>query len=157
MHIVIKTRIQKNKKDWHKQDKRYETYKKKTMTRRRKKCVKLAKDIVKIRDKFTCQNCWVKVVGVNCQWSHVISEGRDKKLSCDPLNIKVLCYNCHKRWRHLEPWDSGERFKKKFPIRWKHLEKEHKETKWSIWKDYFIQEHKRLSSKLIMMCKKLKL
>lgn len=132
-------------------EKYVEKYADKTMTRWRKKCVEKAKRIVKARDKFTCQKCLKRVKGVNCQASHVISEWRNKKLSCDPLNMKVLCYRCHKWRRHLEPTESGEWYKKKFPQRRKYLEKEHKEIDWSIWKQYFKEKYIELSLKLFEM------
>ena len=118
--------------------------KKWSMTRWRKKCVDLAKKIIKIRDKFTCQRCMKKVEWVNCQWSHVIPESKNKKLSCDLLNIKVLCYRCHKLRRHLAPLEGAKRFKRKFPLRLKHLESENKKTNGSIGKQYFIDKHEEL-------------
>lgn len=122
-------------------------HKKTTMTKERKKCVEIAKKIAKVRDKFTCQRCLRKVEGVNCQWSHIIPENRDKKLSCNPLNIKVLCYNCH-ALRHEHPTKASEWINNKRPDRMKYLNDEHRKIDWTIWAEYFITELVKLKEQL---------
>ena len=82
----------------------------------------LIKQIVKIRDKFTCQKCFKVVEGSNCHASHVIPVSAGNKLRWDEKNLKVLCYHHHINWWHKNPTESGEWFKKSFPDRWKYLE-----------------------------------
>jgi hypothetical protein len=121
------------------------------MTWWRKKCVFLAIKLAKHRDKYTCQRCFKVVGGVNCQWSHVIPESGNKLLSCDPLNIKVLCYKCHKGWRHLHPTESGQWFKDTFPERWEYLHKIDIESNGSIWVEYFKQQSATLKAECIRL------
>ena len=96
-----------------------------------KKCLKLAKDIAKIRDKYTCQRCWAKT---NIHWSHIINEARDHRLAINPDNIKALCYNCHLGRRHKDPIMASEWFNEKFPWRYDKLRKLHIEYQklWNI-------------------------
>jgi len=96
-----------------------------------KECMALAKKIVRIRDNLTCQKCWSKK---SPQCSHVYSDGRDRRLSVDPMNMKILCMSCHLYRRHKEPLEAYERYKSKFPDRYKYLEKKHIENMkwWSI-------------------------
>lgn len=110
--------------------------KKATMTQVRKKCVALAKKIAKHRDKYRCRRCWKLTSGHDRQWSHVIAESRDKRLSCDPRNIKVLCYSCHVRW-HECPTESGERYKITFPEDRAYLDNMHKTIDSSLWVEFF--------------------
>jgi len=90
--------------------------------RMKKENVELAKTIAKIRDGYICQKCWKTE---NIHWSHVINEARDHRLSCDPENIKALCYNCHLNRRHKNPVEAGERFKEKRPWRRENLKCKH--------------------------------
>lgn len=115
------------------------------MTWWRKKCVELAKHIRKILDNYTCQKCGKKVTWMSCHWSHVISEGRNKKLSCDIWNIKVLCAYCHRYFRHEQPLLAAERFKRKFPARSEYLIKKNQLGNGTVGKQYFIDKHKELS------------
>lgn len=99
-----------------------EKKKKVSITKIKNKCVELAKEIVKIRDKNTCQRCGKVVFGVNCQASHVAPVSSGNILIADPLNIKVLCYHCHLNWWHKDPTVSGKWFKDKFPERHAYIE-----------------------------------
>lgn len=96
-----------------------------------KECMKLAKQVVKIRDLDTCQKCWKKWPWLHC--SHVIADWKDTRLSVDTWNMKLLCYRCHfKRW-HLQPFEASEWFKNEFPERYEYLLEKHKEPQtWSI-------------------------
>ena len=90
------------------------------------KLEKLVKDIVKKRDKNTCQKCLKVVKGSNCHASHVIPVSRDMRLAFDPENLKVLCYHCHINWWHKHPLESGIWYAGKFPDQVKSLESKHK-------------------------------
>ena len=97
--------------------------KKKTEKRKLKdKLEKIVKQIVKIRDNYTCQKCGKKVEGVNCHASHVIPVSRDGRLAYDVRNMKVMCYHCHINWFHKHPVEAGRWFTEKFPHRWTYLE-----------------------------------
>lgn len=85
---------------------------------------KLVKDWVKRRDENICQYCGVYCEGSNCHASHVIPVSHGQHLRFDPLNLKVLDYHHHLNFWHKNPVEAGEWFKKKFPERWKYLEKE---------------------------------
>jgi len=89
--------------------------KKKSPTWYRKKCVKLAKDGAKARDKYICQKCGKKVEGQNAHGSHIYNEGTYTSMSADPDNILCFCYYCHINWWHKSPIDASEWFKNKYP------------------------------------------
>lgn len=78
---------------------------------------------IKHRDHYRCQRCTKKVEGFDCQGSHVIpmSQCRNNALAWDDLNIKVLCFSCH-RWWEENRTDAYRWFKKRFPARAKYLE-----------------------------------
>ena len=82
----------------------------------------VSRELVKIRDNHTCQRCGKKVWGTNCHASHVIPCSAGNKLRWDLMNMKVLCWYDHFHFWHLNPTDSGEWFKNKFPDRWAYLE-----------------------------------
>ena len=85
----------------------------------------LITNIVKKRDKNTCQWCGKKVEGSNCHPSHVIPVSTcGLFLRYDEQNIKILCFHCHRNRWHLNPTESGVWFRKKFPKRWRYLQKE---------------------------------
>jgi 5-methylcytosine-specific restriction endonuclease McrA len=87
----------------------------------KKQCDKLVKEIVSIRDKDICQKCGERVYGSNRQRSHVIPVSAGNKLSFDPINLKVLCMHCHLYWWHKNPLEAREWFKEKFPTRYEYL------------------------------------
>ena len=109
--------------------------KRKTIVR---KLDKLVAEIVKQRDNYTCQHCGKKVSGSNCHVSHVIPRSRGNYLRWDINNLKVLCFHCHINWWHKNPLESGEWFKKKFPKRWKYLQRSKNTIK--IYKNYELEE-----------------
>lgn len=117
------------------------------MTYFRKKCVEVAKAIAKVRDKYICQRCNKKVSWHDCHWSHIIPESKNKYLSCEPENIKVLCYRCHKN-RHENPIEAAKRVKSKRPERIERLIAENIIVRSSIWKDYFINRLVTLKKEL---------
>jgi len=84
----------------------------------------LCKTYIKKRDQHTCQWCKNKVSGRNEQWSHIIPKGSDSFLRWHPLNTKVLCLSCHRKW-HNSPLEATEWFNKKYPGRYKYLKKIH--------------------------------
>jgi 5-methylcytosine-specific restriction endonuclease McrA len=55
--------------------------------------------------------------------SHVYPTGRYRNMAWILDNIKPLCWACHRFWWHLNPTESGEWFKKKFPTRYRRLKK----------------------------------
>lgn len=70
-----------------------------------KACMYVAKLIVHARDKEVCQRCWKTS---NLQCSHILSDGRDTRMSVMSDNMKLLCYNCHlSRW-HKEPTETKD-------------------------------------------------
>ena len=84
-------------------------------------CMGLVKRIVSIRDNDTCQKCDERVYGSNRHRSHVIPVSAGNKLAFDPMNIKILCFH-HHQWWHLNPTESGNWFRTKFPERQKYLD-----------------------------------
>ena len=117
-----------------------------------KECMELAKKIVRLRDKMTCQKCWSRKAP---QCSHVISDWSDTRLSVDPLNMKILCMPCHMYWRHRNPIEAYERYKGKFPRRFEYLKARHKEymTMGSIWISWRQDTHTELLRMYNKLCK----
>lgn len=101
--------------------------KKATKTALKKKLEVLVKAYVKQRDGYICQRCQKKVEGVNCHASHVIPVSRSGYLQFEPLNMKVMCYNCHIGWWHKHPIEAGRWFTDTFPDRWEYLDNLHKQ------------------------------
>lgn len=89
------------------------------------KLEKIVKEIVKIRDNYTCQKCGKEVEGVNCHASHVIPVSRDGRLAFDPMNMKVLCFHDHINWWHKHPVEAGEWYRNKYPIIWEYLDEKY--------------------------------
>jgi 5-methylcytosine-specific restriction endonuclease McrA len=89
-----------------------------------KKCLKVASDIAKTRDGYTCQICGVsRESGKQIQASHVIPKSKCKRLAIEPINIKALCSYCH-RWRwHLSPCEFGIWYIETFPERWEEIQR----------------------------------
>jgi len=86
-------------------------------------CDQLWKDIVKFRDKYTCQKCHKHpLLGANCHASHVIPKSRSRSLAFAPLNGKTLCFHCHINWWHKHPVEAGPWYRKTFAERWQWLE-----------------------------------
>ncbi len=82
----------------------------------------LCKDIIRERDKWTCQHCRKVVSKSNAHCSHVIPRSRGNALRWVLENLKLLCYHCHINWWHKSPVESGQWFKDTFPVRWAYLE-----------------------------------
>ena len=99
-----------------------------TISKLKKKLMELSKDKVRERDGNECQWCGRWCEGSNRHVSHVIAVSHGNALSFDLLNMKVLCYHCHRNKWHLDHIASGamEWFKGKFPDRYEYLMK-HKE------------------------------
>lgn len=95
---------------------------KKPVSKLKKKCDELVKEIVSIRDKDICQKCGERVYGSNRQRSHVIPVSAGNKLAFDPINIKVLCFHDHMSWWHKNPIEASTWFREKFPERALYLE-----------------------------------
>lgn len=112
------------------------------MTKRsqiRKKLDLLVKDIVKKRDRYTCQHCHKLVSGSNCHVSHVIPVSASLDLAYDLNNLKVLCYHCHINWWHKNPIEAGQWFREAFHDRAAYLEREKAKPKFPI-KDWQLEE-----------------
>lgn len=88
----------------------------------KKQCDKLVKDIVKIRDKYICQKCGKHTSGSDCHGSHVVPVSAGNKLAFDEQNLKVLCYHCHINWWHKHPLEAAAWFNATFPDRALYLE-----------------------------------
>jgi hypothetical protein len=77
----------------------------------------LCREIVRIRDNNLCQKCHKHVTGQDNHPSHVVAKGKGaSQRRFDLLNIKVLCFHCH-RWWHDNPTESGPWFMGEFPAR----------------------------------------
>lgn len=88
----------------------------------RKKCVNLAKQIVRKKNNYTCQYCGRKEPVIKTHGSHIYSEGQYRSMSADLDNILCLCFTHHLgTWNKSEPsWHNNpiemiEWFNKKFP------------------------------------------
>jgi len=98
--------------------------KKKERTKLTKTLDELCKQIIRIRDEYTCQYCGKRVSGCDAQTSHVVPKGNGASWRrFDLLNMKVLCIHDHFLWWHKNPTESGKWFAEKFPTRDKYLEK----------------------------------
>jgi len=105
----------------------------------RKKCVKLAKDIAKERDKYTCCYCGVGKPQRQIHSHHFFHEGMFKSMSADPDNLITLCASHHQggMWMkshggfnfHNSPRESTEWYIENYPQRHAVLLKRSKEYK----------------------------
>lgn len=91
----------------------------------RKKCVEIAKRLVRIKANFTCEYCGKKEPNVRTHGSHTYSEGIYKSMSADLDNILCLCYTHHlggymqvkePSW-HKNPIEMVNWFEEKYPER----------------------------------------
>jgi 5-methylcytosine-specific restriction endonuclease McrA len=106
-----------------------------------KNCMRIAKGIVKKRDKI-CQRCGSKKE-LHC--SHIINDWIDTRMSVDPDNMKLLCKACHLYWWHKRPKEAMERFEEKRPWRRSMLEERAKNhDKWTISNEWREQTHEKL-------------
>lgn len=117
--------------------------------------MKLAKEIVKLRDMWTCQKCGKQWKWLQC--SHVISDWKNTRLSVDSWNMKLLCYACHfYRW-HRNPIEATEWFKEKFPERYEYLMEKNKEQQTgSIELERWENRYKELKEELEFRKEKIK-
>jgi len=97
--------------------------KKRTRKNIRKELWDICKTLIRQRDKNICQKCGKYVEGSNCHTSHVIPVSFSLRLAYDIVNLKILCSYHHLRWWHKNPLDATAWFKKKFPLRYKYLQK----------------------------------
>ncbi len=81
----------------------------------------LCRAIIRLRDDDTCQMCQKKVYGSNSHPSHVLAKSTHIHLRHDLLNIKLLCFHCHKWIWHIDPLIVHGWFKDKFPDRYDYL------------------------------------
>lgn len=100
----------------------------------RKKCVELAKKIVRKQHNFTCEYCGRKEPDIRTHGSHIFSEGVYKHMSSDVSNILVLCYTHHiggnskePSW-HKNPIEMTDWFREKYPERYKTLKERAREN-----------------------------
>lgn len=98
----------------------------------KKKLWEHCKRIIRERDENTCQRCGVSVSGYNAHTSHVLPKGMYRWLEFDIINLKLLCYRCHRHFWHLNPLEAQEWFKTKFPKRWEYLMERKNEVKGSL-------------------------
>ena len=98
--------------------------KRKAKNNRKALKLKLDKAVIQIireRDKWTCQHCGKPVEKSNAHVSHVIPRSHGDNLRWDLLNLKLLCFHCHINWWHKNPIEAYEWFKGKFPERYDYL------------------------------------
>ena len=82
----------------------------------------LCRQIVRLRDDNRCQWCNKQVEGQDSHPSHVLPKGRGASWRrFDLLNIKLLCFNCHRQKWHASPVMASAWFIDKFPVRAKYL------------------------------------
>ena len=84
---------------------------------------KVCRDIVLIRDKNTCQMCGKYAERHNAHASHVVPKSVSGYLRHNLNNLKLLCYRCHFYVWHIDPIKSEQWFKKKFPYRYRYVQK----------------------------------
>jgi len=97
----------------------------------RKKCVTLAKRIVREEAGFRCVKCGRGEPDNQTQGSHILPEGRYTGMSADLDNILCLCAGCH-MWSndswHENPLASAEWFNEKYPGKYEELKERAKDT-----------------------------
>ena len=118
--------------------------KKSPLQKEKIKCEKLAKEIVKIRDNYTCQKCGLQVEGSNCHASHIIPVSAGHRFAYDTRNMKVLCYHHHINWWHKNPTEAGGWYIKTFPENWEYLKERKKETIVPLSLQYYQEVYKNL-------------
>jgi 5-methylcytosine-specific restriction endonuclease McrA len=79
--------------------------------------------VVKARDNQTCQKCGKGASGSGLHTSHVLPKSTHGALRYNLSNLKTLCYHCHINWWHKNPVESGDWFKKNYPVRWEKISK----------------------------------
>lgn len=85
---------------------------------------KLCLEIVRLKNKDTCQRCGKHVEGCDSHPSHVIPKGNGASWRrFDLKNIQLLCFNCHIGWWHKNITEAGKWFAYKFPKLDRYLEK----------------------------------
>ena len=87
----------------------------------RKKLDNIVRDIIRVRDNITCQRCDKEVTKHNAHTSHVRPESLGQQFRWDLLNLKLLCFSCHRFWWHLNPIEATKWFKDKFPARYDYV------------------------------------
>lgn len=94
--------------------------------KQKKKAVKLAKDIVKKRNDYTCERCGrSKAQGWQLHGAHVIPVGYDMT-AADPENLLCLCAKCHSLGRdsaHDNPVEFSRWYNEKYPDKFEELRK----------------------------------
>ena len=77
----------------------------------------LCREIVRITFNRRCCRCGKHIQGCDSHPSHIVAKGNGASLRrWDLLNIKLLCFHCH-RWWHDNPTESGPWFAEKYPAR----------------------------------------
>lgn len=103
----------------------------------RKKCVEIAKNEAKKRDKYTCQRCGRSAKqGYQIHGSHIKNEGLNHSMSADLDNIIAKCAQCH-MWWHAQPDESGKWFREKYPDLAKELDKRAQKPFKVYWKQRY--------------------
>ena len=99
-----------------------------------------------------CAKCYKKFPVMQC--SHIYSTGAYPNLRFDPMNVLPMCGHCHNFWWHLEPSESWDWFKEKYPGRYEYLLKaKNKHVGWNIEKLQDVRKkvkEKNLKGLLIM-------
>lgn len=97
----------------------------------RKKCVELAKKIVRKQQNYTCEFCETRKEPRKIHGSHIYSEGIYRSMSADIDNILALCYTHHLGWSknqknpswHNNPLEMTEWFRDGYSERYEELKK----------------------------------
>ena len=83
----------------------------------------VTREIIRLRDEYTCQRCGKRYSPDNAKgsldWSHIYSRTR-LSMRWLLLNGILMCCGCHKWW-HDNPTDSGKWFAEKWPHRDEYL------------------------------------
>jgi len=109
-----------------------------------KKTKDTVREYIRLRDRDTCQRCNKLVYGINSHPSHVKPVSTHGFLRYDELNIKLLCFHCHRNFWHLNITEAAEWFKHRFPERAKYLTLQGQRThQWKPWElEELIEEYK---------------
>jgi 5-methylcytosine-specific restriction endonuclease McrA len=104
-----------------------------TVSTVKKRLWKLCRLIIISRDNYTCQWCHRVLLPAQCQVSHVIPRAQGNALYFDPLNLKILCFSCHRRKWHANPFEAAQWFAQTFPDRAAYLDQhKHDRVHWTL-------------------------
>jgi hypothetical protein len=104
---------------------------------------KVTRQIVKLRDDYTCQRCLNRPSPQGCHCAHIYGRNAHR-LRWDLLNNICLCYGCH-QWGHSNPTAFKDWFREKYPHRMAHIEPIFYQAPRPDWpdKEALLEQHKQ--------------